>query len=304
MTRAIDLFAGAGGFTEGATNAGVDVVWSANHWQLAVDVHAANHPNTVHSCQDLQQADFTRLPEFDILLASPACQGHSAARGKDRPQHDAMRATAWAIIACVEANMPSRILVENVPAFANWALYPTWKQALETYGYTVREQILNAADFGVPQDRHRMIVSASLDGPLQLTDPGTPHASLGSCLDWDSARWSPIHKPGRAQATVQQIEAAKAKHAARFAIVYNGSRNHGRSLDRPSPTVMTVDSLALVDVEKDAMRMLTVDEYRRVMSFRDDYKLASTKANSVKLLGNAVPPLMAENLVHQAVASL
>ena len=52
MTRAVDLFAGWGGFTEGAERVpGVDVLWAANHWPLAVEAHALNHPGTAHSCQ-------------------------------------------------------------------------------------------------------------------------------------------------------------------------------------------------------------------------------------------------------------
>jgi len=80
--RAIDLFAGAGGFSTGATQAGANVVWAANHWQVAVDTHAANHASTQHACQDLHQADWSRVPDHDLLLASPACQGHSKARGR------------------------------------------------------------------------------------------------------------------------------------------------------------------------------------------------------------------------------
>lgn len=71
MTRAVDLFAGWGGFTEGAERVpGVEVLWAANHWPLAVEAHALNHPGTAHSCQDLQQADWTQLPDYELLLAS------------------------------------------------------------------------------------------------------------------------------------------------------------------------------------------------------------------------------------------
>ncbi|MFZ4626660.1 MAG: DNA cytosine methyltransferase, partial [Rhodoferax sp.] len=80
--HAIDLFAGAGGFSTGATMAGCSVVWAANHWQAAVTVHAANHPKTQHICQDLHQARWCDVPAHDLLLASPCCQGHSHARGK------------------------------------------------------------------------------------------------------------------------------------------------------------------------------------------------------------------------------
>lgn len=300
--RAIDLFAGLGGFTAGARASGIEVVWAANHWHVAVDAHAANHPETLHSCQDLQQADFTRLPEFDLLLASPACQGHGTAKGMEQPRHDAMRATAWAVVACVEANLPERILVENVPGFMNWKLYPIWKQALEAYGYTLTEQVLNSADFGVPQSRRRLFVAGSRGDAIHLTNPGAEHVSLASCLDWDGGRWSPIHKPGRAAATLDQVRRAAAKHGDRFAIVYNGSRNAGRDLSQPSPTITTVDTLGLVDMERQVMRMASVDEYRRIMSFSDDTKLAGTKADSVALLGNAVPPLMAQDLVAQVAA--
>ena len=101
---AIDLFAGAGGFTTGATAAGVRVVYAANHWRAAVDAHAANHPDVTHACQDLHQADWHKLPRHDLLLASPSCQGHSRARGKDKPRHDAARSTAWAVVSCAEVH--------------------------------------------------------------------------------------------------------------------------------------------------------------------------------------------------------
>ena len=88
--RAIDLFAGLGGNSEGARQAGVKVGWAANHWQSAADVHADNHPDTQHACQDLHQADWTRVPTHDLLMASPACQGHTHARGKERPHRKAL----------------------------------------------------------------------------------------------------------------------------------------------------------------------------------------------------------------------
>jgi DNA (cytosine-5)-methyltransferase 1 len=123
--RAIDLFAGSGGFSEGARQAGVDVVWAANHWQRAVTIHAMNHPDTDHECQDLCQANFSNVPDHDLLLASPACTGHSDARGKERAGHDEMRATAWAVISAADVKRPQTVIVENVPEFSlRWEAYP------------------------------------------------------------------------------------------------------------------------------------------------------------------------------------
>lgn len=125
---AADLFAGLGGFTLGAELAGCRVAWAANHWPAAVDAHRDNHPLTIHACQDLQQADWTQVQGHDLLLATPACQGHSPARGKDRPHHDAQRATAWAVVTCAEVHRPSGVLVVNVPEFASlWRAYPAWR---------------------------------------------------------------------------------------------------------------------------------------------------------------------------------
>ncbi|AEC20065.1 hypothetical protein PT7_1525 [Pusillimonas sp. T7-7] len=67
--KAIDLFAGLGGNSEGAKQAGVPVVWAANHWESAVQIHAANHPGTGHACQDLHQADWTQVPAHAPLPA-------------------------------------------------------------------------------------------------------------------------------------------------------------------------------------------------------------------------------------------
>lgn len=159
--QAIDLFAGIGGFSEGAKQAKVRVVWAANHWRLAVEFHSANHPEAIHVCQDLHQADWREVPRHDVCLASPACQGHSKARGKERPYHDALRSTAWAVVSCLEYHRSPFAVVENVPEFLDWSLYPSWADALGRLGYSLAPHIIDSADHGVPQHRLRMF-----PGPL------------------------------------------------------------------------------------------------------------------------------------------
>src|SRR6185295_18994598 len=101
----------------------------------------ANHPDTEHVCQDLRQADWTRLPAYDLLLASPACQGHSTASQPKRPlYHDEMRATAWSVGDCADVTNPKAIIVENGPAFFQWRLFPIWRDALIQLGYYVQER--------------------------------------------------------------------------------------------------------------------------------------------------------------------
>ncbi len=84
--------------------AGVRIVWAANHKPLVVKYHEINHPEVQHSCQDLHQADWSLVPEHDIMFASPCCQGHSRAAGKRKSSKkaDLSRSTAWAIVSCLE----------------------------------------------------------------------------------------------------------------------------------------------------------------------------------------------------------
>lgn len=77
--RAIDLFAGSGLFSRGAEDAGITIVWAGNHWKVATDCYAANHAIAA-ACQDLHQQDWTQVPPHDLLIASPACTGHTPAR--------------------------------------------------------------------------------------------------------------------------------------------------------------------------------------------------------------------------------
>lgn len=292
MFKCVDLFAGIGGQSTGAVMAGNKVIWAANHWQVAVDYHALNHPETVHSCQDLQQADFSQVPVHDLLMASPCCQGHSNARGKNNARHDASRSTAWAVVSAAEVCNPDLLHIENVHEFLNWALYPAWEDAFKRLGYTLSPHIIDVADHGVAQNRVRtFIIGTKSKSPIKLRLPKEEHIPARSVIDLNGGRWSPIHKPGRSPKTLARIaRGRKDLKTDTFLIPYYGSGSGltGRSLDRPIGTLTTVDRWAVV--RGNEMRMLTVDENRKFMSFPEGTKLPKTKRTAIHLLGNAVPP--------------
>lgn len=298
MTTCIDLFAGAGGFSTGARLAGLTPVWAANHWPAAVEIHARNHPTAAHVCQDLHQADWSRVPAHDVLLASPCCQGHSRARGKDNgnPQHDASRSTAWAVVSAAEYHRPAVVLVENVPEFCAWSLFPAWRMAMEALGYTLAPHVVDAADHGVPQHRTRLFIACTRSArPLMLDLPRLPHVGSREVIDFDAGRWSPVDKPGRAAATLARVRAGRAAHGGRFVTCYYGSERGGRALSRPLGTITTRDRWAVID--GDRMRMLTVDECRRAMGFPDGYLLPDQHKAAVHMLGNAVVPAVARDIL-------
>lgn len=296
--EAVDLFAGAGGFTEGAEQAGTRVVWAGNHWRLAVDIHADNHPHASHSCQDLHQADWSALPRHDIMLAAPCCQGHSRSRGRDRPHHDTQRSTAWAVVSCAEYHREQAVVVENVPEFMKWSLYPSWVDAMKRLGYSIATHVIDAADHGVPQNRLRMfLVCTRSKNPIQLDLPKRGHVGIESVIEWDNYKWSPIERPGRSINTLNRIRSGRERFGGRFVAPFygRGSGQTGRSIERPIGTITTIDRWAIID--GNMMRMLQPSEARIAMGFRSTYRLPENRRDAMMMLGNAVSPPVATDLL-------
>lgn len=281
MTTAIDLFAGLGGWSTGARNAGIDVLWAANHWPVAVEWHSANHPEAIHICQDLHQADWSKVPAHDIMLASPCCQGHSKARGKQsgNAQHDASRSTAW-------------------------ALYPAWSQAMAALGYMIAPHVVDCADLGVPQHRVRLfLVCTRSKAPLNLQMHQRRHVPASSFIDFDAGKWSKVVKPGRAESTLLRVKNGRKRFGDRFIMPYYGSGSGltGRSLDRPIGTITTLDRWALV--RGDEMRMLSANEALAAMSFPADTKRPDNHRQTMHMAGNAVPPLAGQRIIEALYAA-
>jgi DNA (cytosine-5)-methyltransferase 1 len=173
-----DLFAGAGGSSTGAASIpGIAIRVASNHWQKAVDVHNANHPNADHVCADISQIDPRLFPTTDLLWASPECTNHSVAKGKkrDTAQPDLFgetlpseaaersRATMWDVPRFTEAHRYQAIIVENVVDARHWPPFKAWLMAMDSYGYDHQSVYLNsmhAQSLGLPapQSRDRMYV--------------------------------------------------------------------------------------------------------------------------------------------------
>jgi DNA (cytosine-5)-methyltransferase 1 len=306
MINAVDLFAGGGGFTHGAEQVdGVKVLWAANHSPIAVEIHARNHPHVQHVCQDLHQADWHAVPSMDLLLASPACQGRSNAatncgdghRGS-LPKHDADRATAWAVVSCLEVHRPPLCLVENVPQMQGWTLFPSWLDALRRLGYAAGIHVVDAATVGVPQNRVRLLVTLTRSqAPIHLELPKVAPVPFRSCLEQDADGWAPVSsKSDDVQGRVAKARAGR--HPTGMFLSQHVTGHPGRSLDRPIGTITTAPShwnlVRRGRDGKDWMRQLTSVELLRGSTFPDDYELFGTVKADTRLIGNAIPPRLAK----------
>lgn len=306
---AVDMFCGLGGFTLGATQAGARVAWAANHWRWAVDAHAAAHPGTAHACQDLNQADFSTIPDHDLLLASPACQGHSQAAQpvrhrsrRVRAYHDADRSTAYAVLAAADVCEPRAIIVENVPDFLRWRGFGAWCRLLESFGYRVQSRVLRASEHAnVPQRRDRAFIvairgrrrageSAILDLPRSSEPPFRP------CVEWRAGVWRPVRTA--TPRVRERIARGRRNHGRRF-LTQHVTGHPGVALTEPIRTITTKDQWAIVDGPN--YRPLTLRENCRAMGFPESWSWPddATRRDVVRGLGNAVPPPLAAAVVRR-----
>lgn len=302
--KAIDLFAGWGGFTAGATSAGVDVVWAANHWPLAVEAHAANHPHVAHACQDLQQFDWSLLPAYDLLLASPACQGHSQCgqpgrrkSGHVRLKHDELRSTAFAVLGCVNTTRPEKLIVENVPDFARWDGFRGWCQMLRDFGYNIQLLRVLASHCGVPQRRDRLFVIGDRYRVPQVEIPRTIEPAFGPCINWDAdVPWRAVDERPR---VLERVLRSRARHGRRF-ITQHTRDHYGVPLSQPIRTITTKDQWGIVD--GDRHRRLTIAETLLAMGAGGMKLPNANREDIMRGIGNMVPPPVARMLIERVAA--
>jgi DNA (cytosine-5)-methyltransferase 1 len=168
--RAVDLFCGAGGSSCGARAAGFRLLAAFDAWELAGKVYSDNFPDARFYHSKLEQLDAAGVAEslgsIDLLMASPECTNHSPAKG-NRPRCEKSKDTAFQVVRFARALKPRWIVIENVVSMRNWNRYDEFIEKLEALGYFIREQVLNAKDFGVPQSRRRLFIT----GDLKVTPP-------------------------------------------------------------------------------------------------------------------------------------
>lgn len=171
MPITLDLFAGAGGITEGFRQAGFKCVFANDFNKDACATFALNHPNTPVACGPIESLDphqvrksiGLRKGELDVLVGGPPCQGFSIyAHG--RFTEDPRNAMFTHYLRFVDEFAPKAVMFENVPgmlSLAQGAVFDEIVAQFESRGYRMRPRILCSAHYGVPQMRWRMILLGS-----------------------------------------------------------------------------------------------------------------------------------------------
>ncbi len=179
--KTIDLFAGAGGITEGFRQAGAECLFANDFNDSAVETFKLNHPATKAVCGPVEEQDPAliranlglRKGELDCLLGGPPCQGFSI-YAPDRIVDDPRNSMFRHYLRFVDEFAPKTILIENVPGMLSLGggrVVETILKELTNRGYKTTCRILLAAHFGVPQNRFRLIFLASRESGLTHPEP-------------------------------------------------------------------------------------------------------------------------------------
>ena len=299
----VDLFCGGGFGAHGAVRAGATPILAVDAWNIAADTYRDNFPDTEVICAPIESLSPKQLAaryKPDILLTSPECTSHSIARGA-RPACEKSRETAIGIIPWLKAMKPRWLIVENVYRMKKWDRHDELVRSIESYGYTVSDLYLNAADFGAPQSRKRMFLVCSRDGAsVGMEDLTGAHKkspkNAASIIDRSGKyQRQPLYNNGRARATLERAQRAidALGKGVPFIVVYYGSDYAGgwQAIDVPLRTVTTIDRFGLITWEGKVpyLRMLQPSELLKAMGVGLTHKLNhGSRRDKIKLCGNGV----------------
>lgn len=336
----LDVFSGAGGMSLGAKMAGVDVQLAIEKDPHAAATYAHNHPGTNVLAADISKIRKINIPKKDkitVLFGGPPCQGFSTSNQQNR---NAENETNWLFkefIRVVKLWKPDWVVFENVKGIieTEGGLFKDKVlRTLERAGYKTSHGLLNAKDFGVPQDRTRFFIIASKHGiSVEMPKPTAKKpVSVSQALDD-----LPNLENGASNDYLCYPKKAGTKYAKSMRNGHKGCRNHlvtanapyvikrykhvpqggnweeipkrlmknyadrtrchtgiYRRLREDQPSVVIGNYRKNMLIHPTEDRGLSVREAARLQSFPDWYKFEGSIGFQQQQVGNAVPPLLAK----------
>ena len=319
--KVISLFSGAGGLDLGFEEAGFEIEW-ANEFDKSIwETYEKNHSNYLDK-RDIRKIPLNEIPECDGIIGGPPCQSWSEA-GACKGINDDRGKLFYEFIKILKDKKPKFFVAENVSGM----LAEKHKDAVQNFikmfkeaGYDVNLYLVNAADYGVPQDRKRVFyigfredLNIKFEFPKPLSKKVNLREAIGDLQDTAI----PALEKNKTNGVYCKFPNNEYMTGG-FSTIYM-SRNRVRSWDEQSFTIQAGGRHApvhpqapkMIFVEKnkrefvkgkeDLYRRLTVRECARIQTFQDSFKFYYTDvADGYKMVGNAVPVKLA-NIVANAI---
>lgn len=292
---AVSLFCGAGGLDLGFDRAGFKTIWANDFDADACKTHQ-KWSNAEVVCGDISKIDMSKIPVSDVVLGGFPCQGFSLSG--PRKIDDSRNVLYKHYVKLVRQNQPLAFIGENVKGLLTMGGGQIIDAIIADFancGYDVFYKLVNARNFGVPQDRERVII-VGFRNDLHITDFCLPETNGESSTLADALQGLPPAK---------KSEVCDASYSSRYM-----SRNRKRGWDEVAYTVPAMakqvtlhpDSPDMVKVGKDEWRFGEGGETRRlswrevaaIQTFPRDLEFFGDLTSIYKQIGNAVPVKLAE----------
>ncbi len=306
MYKVVSLFCGCGGADCGILG-GFDfndkyyerlpyeLVYATDINKKAIATHKANFKTDNLVCKDICETESAEIPDHNILVGGFPCQSFSTVNPTKDPFDE--RANLYKQMARIAKDkQPEICIAENVKGLMTLhggEILRRVRAAFDEAGYDTYYRLINAADYGVPQRRERMIM-VCVRKDLQKEYIFPEKTNEGNWVPLSAA----VHKLAIeeqkyyfSERAVQGMKNAK----------NNMKRGLAQSLDAPCLTVTSHlakvslnsrDPVLLVDSDKEIYRRFTPREAARIQSFPDTFIFEGTEADAYRQIGNAIPPVM------------
>ena len=310
------FFSGAGGLDLGFTKAGFNIVFANDNWKGCWKTFEKNHGIKINK-KPIEWLKPSEIPDVVGFIGGPPCQSWSLAGsmcGADDPRGK----TFYAYVDLVKEKKPLFFLAENVPGIVSRTHLPEFKRLVNSFidiGYNVEYKVLNAKDYGVPQDRKRVFIVGyreDLDLKFEFPKPLNKKVTLRDAIG-DLPEPKPALEKNRSNG--ENLEVPNHEYMTGTFSTRYMSRNRVRSWDEVSFTIQAGGRHApchpqankMIKVGPDKFifdpesskpyRRLSVRECARIQGFPDDFIFYyKNVADGYTMVGNAVPVKLAEEL--------
>lgn len=298
--KVVSLFCGAGGLDLGFVRAGHEVVWATDIDEHAIATYHHNISKHAH-LGDIKNIDASSIPDCDIVIGGFPCQGFSVAN-TGRTADDSRNQLYLELLRVIREKSPKFFLAENVKGLLSLEKGRVFQTILSDFtalGYVVQYKVLNAANYGAPQKRERLIIVGVKNGvKYDFQYPQPTHTSADKSASSGLPQWVSI---GEALAGIPEPEDAPdiPNHTySKYKLRFNGYIGHRRiDPSQPAPTVTgRGDNKGGVVVlhHPNNHRRMSVRELASTQTFPMDFIFKCTQSVAYRLIGNAVPPKLAE----------
>ena len=323
--KIIDLFCGCGGLSKGFEMAGYEPILAIDFWKDAIDTYNYNNKNNIALCKDIKDLNKDFLMqlkdnnEIEGIIGGPPCQGYSTV-GK-REIDDERNYLYLQYCRIVEEIKPKFFVLENVKGLLtlnDGKFKEDIVSRFSNLGYIVSYKVLNASDYGVPQNRNRVffvgIKNKKFEFPIEKEKKVTNEQAISDLISYEN------NYSSEPESSYQKIMRKNSKglynneftkHTKQTEDIIGMIPDGGKISDLPKEywnirkynkafqrmksdgQSNTIDTGHRNYFHYSKNRIPTVRESARIQSFPDDFIFTGSKTSQYKQVGNAVPPLLA-----------